>query len=127
MSTVVNTGNRLHDLIDAAAAACGSAYKLAQRIGYTRMEVSGWRNDKRACPLEAQVFMAQVVGEDVDKVIHEALIEKHADTPRGEKLVTALGKGLMAAGALSTTLLLGNDALASSVPLGMHLLRCILC
>ena len=127
MSTTVNPGNRLHTLIDAATAACGSAYKLSKHIGYSRNEVSGWRLDKRACPLEAQVFMAQIVGLDVDAVIHHALIEKHADTPRGEKLVSALRKGLMAAGGLSTTLLLGNDASASSLNVAVDLLRCILC
>lgn len=127
MHTEVNPATRLHDLIDAAAEICGSAYKLSQHIGYSRNEVSQWRNDKRPCPIEAQVFMAQIVGLSVDVVMREALIERHANTPRGEKLVTALGKGLMGAGALSTTLLLGNDASASSLNAAVDLLRCILC
>lgn len=126
MSTDVNTGNRLHELIDAAAKQCGSAYKLAQHIGYTRMEVSGWRNDKRACPLEAQVFMAQIVGLNVDAVIHDALIERHADTPRGEKLITALGKGLMTATGAALITASASDVLASSTFVPIELLRCIL-
>lgn len=126
MYTEVNTGNRLHALIDAAAKKCGSAYKLAQHIGYTRNEVSGWRNNKRACPLEAQVFMAQVVGADVDAVIHDALIEKHADTPRGEKLITALGKGLMTASGAALITASASDVLASSSFVPVELLRCIL-
>lgn len=125
MPTDVNGGNRLHALIDEAAKRCGSAFKLSKHIGYSRNEVSGWRNDKRACPLEAQVFMAQIVGADVDQTIHAALIEKHADTPRGEKLVTALGKGLMTAGVLTASIACGNDALASNLPWGVDLLRCI--
>jgi hypothetical protein len=125
MPTSVNTDSRVHALIDAATEICGNAYKLSKHIGYSRNEVSGWRLDKRACPLEAQVFMAQIVGLDVDQVIHDALIEKHADTPRGEKLLTALGKGLMSAGAVALITVSASDVSASSPIAVVDLLRCI--
>jgi hypothetical protein len=71
--------------------------------------------------------MAAVAGRNVDEVIREALIERNANTARGEKLVTALGKGLMSVGGLTAITLLGNDASASSFHVGVDLLRCILC
>lgn len=127
MHTDVNQNNRVHALIDAAAEICGSAYKLSKHIGYSRNEVSGWRTDKRACPLEAQVFMAQIVGMDVDVVMREALIERHANTPRGEKLISALGKGLMSAGVVALITVSASDVSASSSIAAVELLRCILC
>lgn len=127
MQALLQDASRVMGLIDAASARVGSAYKLAKVIGYTNAEVSMWRLGRRSCPIEAQVLMAPVAGLDVDAVIREALIERNANTPRGEKLISALGKGLMAAGVLIVSTAFDNDALASSVPVALHLLRCILC
>lgn len=104
----------------------GNDNRLARMIDATRMNVSQWRHGKRSCPIEAQVLMAAIANRDVQQEIAAALIEQNANTPRGEKLISALGKGLMSAGGLTAITLLGSDASASSFHVGVDLLRCIL-
>ncbi len=127
MLTLDNQINRLESLIDASASKAGSDYKLAKAIGYTRQEISMWKAKRRPCPITAQALMAAMADRDVHKEIADALIEQNADTPRGEKLVSALGKGLMAIGGLIAFTTSGNDALAFSHAVGIEVLRCILC
>lgn len=125
MLTLSNTPNRLESLIHASAERAGSDYKLAKAIGYTRQEISMWKARKRPCPIAAQALMAAMAERDVQREIADALIEQNADTPRGEKLISALGKGLMSAGGLTAITLYGNDASASSAIVLVDVLRCI--
>ena len=127
MQTLTQTETRVVQLIDDASRMVGSAYKLAKLIGYSRAEVSMWRMLRRPCPLEAQILMADLAQRDVNTVIKDAVIERNANTPRGEKLVTALGKGLMVATGATTITLSASDASASSAIVLVDLLRCILC
>lgn len=116
MFTTTDTFFRIKNLIDESSTAAGSPAKLAPSIGYSRQEISMWRAGTRACPLEAQILMAAVAKRDVDEVIREALIERNSGNPRGEKLVSALGKGLMSFGVATVLLLSGHDASASKLP-----------
>lgn len=127
MNTEIHTTPRLLSLIDEASMRAGNDNRLARMLEATRANVSQWRHGKRSCPIEAQILMAAIADRNVQREIAEAVIEQNANTPRGEKLISALGKGLMGGGALSTTLLLGNDASASSLNVAVDLLRCILC
>lgn len=127
MPTQITVSNRVIDLINASAAKVGNPSKLGPIIGYTRHDVSAWIHGGRPCPIEAQALMAEVAGRDVDEVIREALIEKNANTPRGEKLLSALGKGLMSAGAVALITASASDVSASSPIVAVELLRCILC
>jgi hypothetical protein len=124
MSTEITSTPRLKTLLEQSSKAAGSPAKLAPEIGYSAQELSMWKRGIRACPLEAQILMAAIAKRDIDEVIREALIERNAGTLRGEKLVSALGKGLMAIGAGLVFWLPGNDALAANLP---GVLRCILC
>lgn len=125
MPTQITVSNRVIDLINESAAKVGNPSKLGPTIGYTRHDVSAWIHGGRPCPVEAQALMAAVAGRNIDDVIREALIERNANTPRGEKLVSALGKGLMSAGGLTAITLYGSDASASSAIVLVDLLRCI--
>lgn len=127
MPTQITVSNRVIDLINESAAKVGNPSKLGPTIGYTRHDVSAWIHGGRPCPVEAQALMAAVAGRNVDDVIKDALIERNANTPRGEKLLTALGKGLMGVGVLTLTMWSDKSALASNLPWGVDLLRCILC
>lgn len=122
MPTTSATNNRVITLINDSTARIGSASKLAPAIGYTRHDVSAWIHGSRPCPVEAQALMGAIAGRDVDQVIREALLERNAGTARGEKLVSALGKGLMASGAVTLSLLPDSAVLASNLP---GILRCI--
>ncbi|SEL93548.1 hypothetical protein SAMN05216359_1291, partial [Roseateles sp. YR242] len=82
---------QLVDLINAASARAGSDYKLAQILGVDRQKVSGWRNGHAKCGVEYRALMADLAGFNIDEVIREALLEKHANTPLGERLLSALG------------------------------------
>lgn len=107
---------RLVKLIEEAAKVAGSESKLAAMVEETRQNLSGWKHGKRACPVEAQILMAAIAKQDIDQVMKEALIERNAGTTRGEKLVSALGKGLITIGVATVFLLCGNDVLASKLP-----------
>lgn len=97
----------LQKLIDAASAVAGSDYKLAQRLEVTRALVSGWRHGK-PCSLDAVADMAAIAGLPVKEVVAEALIERNAGTPRGERLAKAMGKAL--AGVVGTLCIYGTSA-----------------
>ena len=82
---------QLLDLITAASNAAGSDYKLAQSLGVSRHKVSNWKAGRERCGIEYRALMASLAGANVDHVIHEALLEKHANTPLGERLLSVLG------------------------------------
>ena len=124
METTTQASPRLITLIQDAIKKAGNEPKLAQFVEASRHNVNAWKHGTRPCPLEAQILMATLTKRDVYEVIKDALIERNAGTPRGEKLVSALGKVVSLAGVVSGITLYGNDALASSFP---GVLRCILC
>ena len=82
---------QLIELIDAASLIAGSDYKLAQQLGVSRHHVSNWRCGQKGCSIEYRALMASLANVDIDEVIHDALLEKHANTPLGERLLSALG------------------------------------
>lgn len=98
MQTHVNRLDRIQNLILVSSAIFGGQNKMARAIGYGPGEVSEWANGRRPCPLEAQVLMADAAGLNAQEVMAYAIIERHANTPRGEKLLSALGKVSRAAG-----------------------------
>jgi len=106
----------LSTLIDKAAEAAGSDYKLAQLLGVPRQMVSDWRNGRRTCTPEDQALIAAVAGLDAEEVLIRAILEKHAGKPKGEKLMQALGNGLRRIGEGVTSVFLGSVALAFLSP-----------
>lgn len=82
---------QLIDLIKAASAVAGNDSKLAKLLGVAPPNISGWRSGARPCGVEYRALMAHIAGLNVDEVIHETLLQKHANTPLGERLLAALG------------------------------------
>ena len=123
MTTATQATPRLQELMADAIKIAGNESKLAVFVEETRHNVNAWKHGTRSCPLEAQILMASLTKRNIDEVIKEALLERNAGTPRGEKLVSALGKVGLLAGVVTASTLCGQDALASNLP---GLLRCIL-
>lgn len=123
MKTIVQATPRLINLITTAAKCAGNQSKLAEMVSETRHNLSAWKHGKRSCPVEAQIIMGSILGQDVNDVIRDALIEQNEGTARGEQLKSALKKGSSVAGAAALLTMSGGDVLASNLP---GVLRCIL-
>ena len=93
---------QLIDLLDRAKSHAGSDYKVAQLLGVQRQVLSDWRNGRKTCTPEDQALLAAVAGLDPEEALIRAVITKHANTAKGERLLTALGKGLVQTGAKAT-------------------------
>ena len=90
----------LSQLIDKASNATGSDYKLATELGVTRFTVSNWRAGRKTCPAGDVALMAQLAGMDPEAWTARAVVAQYEGTPKGEKLAVALGKALLATGAV---------------------------
>jgi hypothetical protein len=99
---------QLNELINQASLVAGNDNKLAKQLGVSRQKVCNWRAGDAGCGIEYRVLMASMAGIDVDEVIHETLLEKHANTPLGERLLSALGNA--AAGAMGIIVTLASAA-----------------
>lgn len=111
----------LDQLLDKAATAAGSDYKLAQYLEVNRATVSQWRSGKRTCPAGEVALMAELIGMDAEAWASRAIVAQYEGTPKGEKLAAVLGKALLVTGAA----LAGSGAHAAA---GFsYLIRCILC
>jgi len=117
---------KLNELIDRASEAAGSDYKLAKTMEVLPQTVSNWRHGRKACPAADVALMAHIAGLDASDWLIRAVIEKHAGTPKGDKLFEALGKGSRATGDLALygvvgALLISSEAWWRGIP------QCILC
>ena len=91
----------LLNLIDRAASAAGSDYKLARLIGQGRQRISNWRHGEVPCPPEDQALMAAVAGLDPIAELTRAVVRKHEGSKKGDLLMKALGKALHLTGAVA--------------------------
>lgn len=89
--------DQITTLLDAAKAVTGSDYKTAQLIGQSRGKVSDWRSGRQPASPEDHALLAALAGQDAEVALVRAVLEKHKNTPKGERLVSALGKVLSAA------------------------------
>jgi|GEM_PF-6852515 len=104
--------SNIGELLDAAKEKTGSDYKTAKLLGITPQKVCDWRSDRpkgRAQP-EDHALVAELAGLDPEDALVRAIIEKHADTPKGERLLSALGKGWRQTGAVAMSLIFGSVA-----------------
>lgn len=89
----------LDQLIDAASAAAGSDYKLAQMLEVNRQNLSAWRHGRKNCPVADVALMASIAGLDAEAWHARATVSQYEGTSKGDKLFRALGKALAATGA----------------------------
>jgi len=87
------------DLIERAATAAGSRYKLAKLLQVQPQTVYGWEKGK-PCPPGDIALMADIAGLDAQAWLVRATLEKYEGTPKGDQLARVLGKCLLATGAV---------------------------
>jgi len=91
--------NELRDLISQAADRAGNEAKLAKALGVPQQQISNWKAGTRSCVPEDQALLASIAGLDPIATLARAMVYKHEGTPRGDRLMRALGKSLQATGA----------------------------
>lgn len=89
---------QIAELIERAAGAAGSRYKLAKLLQVQPQTVYGWEKGK-PCPPGDIALMADIAGLDAQAWLVRATLEKYEGTPKGDQLARVLGKCLLATGA----------------------------
>jgi hypothetical protein len=97
---MTNKPDYLDQLIDKASKAAGNDNKLAQMLDVNRQAVSNWRHGKKTCPVGDVALMADIAGLAAEDWTNRAVIAAYAGTSKGEKIARALGKALVATGAV---------------------------
>lgn len=117
----------VNTLIDKAAKTCGSDKKLSAVMGINRTLISDWRHGRKRCAPEDVAVMADLAGLDAQAWAMRALVERWEGTAKGDRLMRALGKGLLATGAVIGSAGASAAAIFSSTHSVAYLIRCILC
>lgn len=113
----------LDQLINLASEKAGSDYKLAQMLESSRSAVSDWRHGRKTCPIADVALMAHIAGLDPAAWVARATVSPYEGSPKGDKLFIALGKALVATGAVIASS--GASAQALSGECVSYLIRCI--
>lgn len=102
--SIAKVGDMEHDdllkLIAAAKDKMGSDRQVAMAMGIPSQHVAGWKAGTRNPQPEDIALLAAIAGLEADKWALRAMIAKHEGTPKGDLLLKALGKGLLATGAV---------------------------
>ena len=98
----------INSLLDAAKAKTGSDYRTAKLLGLTSQAISDWRHGQKNAQPEDHALVAAVAGLDAEEALVRAVLEKHANKPKGERLLSALGNALRRTGEAVTLLLFAN-------------------
>lgn len=93
----------LNKLIDEAKARAGNDTKLAKMLNTTSSRVSDWRHGRKTCQPEDQAVLASIAGMNAIEVLARATVQQHEGTPKGDLLMRALGKTLLATGGVLGT------------------------
>lgn len=109
-SDTVNT------LIDKASKACGSDNKLSQAIGVGRTRISDWRHGRQTIAAEDVAILAHVAGLDAEAWAMRAMVERWEGTPKGDRLMRALGKALLVTGGVVASAGANAGAIHSLIP-----------
>lgn len=99
-------------LLDKAKEKSGSDYQTAKLLGMTPQQVSDWRHGRLNAQPEDHALLAAIGGLDAEEALVRAVLEKHANKPKGERLLSVLGNALHRTGEAVTLLLLGSVGLA---------------
>lgn len=87
-------------LIEGASDIAGSDYKLAKMMGIPRQHLSDYKHGKRNAQPEDIAILASLQGLDGSAWALRAMVEKHEGTAKGDRLMKAVGKALLATGAM---------------------------
>lgn len=113
----------LTQLFDLAAANVGSDYKLAQLLDLPRQRISNWRTGTQTMSPEDVAIVANIAGLDGVSWAMRAMVSKHEGTAKGDRLMKAVGKALLATGAAVASS--GVHAMVISSKTIDYLIRCI--
>lgn len=112
----------LNELIERASKAAGSDYKLAQLLETSRQTVSNWKHGHKTCPVGDVALMAEIAGLEPEAWTARAVIAQYSGS-KGEKIARALGKALVATGAVIATS--GASAGQIAFEAAGYFIRCI--
>lgn len=104
----MSTLDTVNALLDAAKLKTGSDYKTAKLLGRTSQEISNWRHGHKNPQPEDHALVAGLAGLDPEEALIRAMLEKHANTRKGEQLLSLLGNVLRRTGAAVTLLLFAS-------------------
>lgn len=89
---------QLNILIERAAAIAGSEYKIAKALQIPQSHITQWKHGTRTCSAEDRALLADMAGVDPFAEIAEAMAERWAGKPKGERLSAILSKRLQSVG-----------------------------
>ena len=92
----------INALLDAAKAKTGSDRQTAKLLDRSNQEISDMRHGRLNAQPEDHALIAAIGGLDAEEALVRAVIAKHADKPKGEKLLSVLGNVLRRTGAAVT-------------------------
>lgn len=104
----MSSAETINRLLDAAKEVTGSHYKTAQLLGVSPNRVNDWRAGRQNPQPEDYALVASIAGLDPEEHLIRAILAKHADTPKGERLLSALGKGLRVIGEGATLVIFAS-------------------
>lgn len=90
-------------LIDKAAKVCGSDNKLALHMEVSRTLISDWKHGRKRCAPEDIAVIADLAGFDGAAWANRAMLWRWEGTSKGDRLMRALGKSVIATGAALAT------------------------
>lgn len=85
-------------LLDMAAKVTGSDYQTAKQLGATPQLISDWRAERRTCTAEDRALLADIAGVDPLTEMLEAIQERWAGKPKGDRLRAVFAKRLQIVG-----------------------------
>lgn len=85
---------QLIKLIEQAASIVGSEYKISKTLGIPQNHITEWKNGTRTCSAEDRALLADLAGEDPLKEMLQAMQERWAGKPKGERLRAVFAKRL---------------------------------
>lgn len=87
-------------LLDKAKESTGSDYKTSKLTGIPAQRISNWRHGETTMPAADVALVAHVAGLDASAWALRAMVAKHEGTAKGDRLMKAVGKALLATGAV---------------------------
>lgn len=114
----------LNELLTRAAKALGgNDTKLAKTLGVSPQRISNWRHGHKTCQPEDQALLASIAGMNAIEVLARATVKQHEGTAKGDLLMRALGKSLLATGGVLGSAGASAAVIFSSTPTGSTLVR----
>lgn len=107
----------IETLLNAAATKSGSDYKTAKMLGLTPQLICDWRAGRKNAQPEDHALVAALAGFDAEEAMVRAMLAKHANTPKGERLLSVLGNVLRRTGAAATLLLFASVGSGTTRPI----------